>query len=83
MARFDYNVLGLFRNIDDWSYKYLDTKNIKRFLMKTSVYPDEHLLKAVIRRLDSDGDARLSFKEFSEAVKPIFQVGTTQRYATA
>lgn len=68
MSRFDYNVPNLFKSVDDWNYKYLDTKNIKRFLMKTGIYPDESLLKAIIRRLDNDGDARLSFKEFSDAV---------------
>lgn len=55
---------GMFKEIDDWCYKYLDVKNMKRFLMKTSLYPDEAILKAIVRRLDSDGDARLSFKEF-------------------
>ena len=69
--RFDYSVNGLFSDIDDWSYKYIDTKNMKRFLMKTSVYPEEALLKAIIRRLDTDGDARLSFEEFAQALKPM------------
>ena len=52
---------SMFREIDDWSYKYIDIKNLKRFLMKTNYYPEENLLKAVLRRLDSDGDARLSY----------------------
>jgi hypothetical protein len=68
ISRFDFSLQGLFNDIDDWSYKYLDVKNLKRFLMKTSVYPDEAILKGVIRRLDTDGDARLSFKEFQEAI---------------
>ena len=40
---------NMFNEIDDWCYKYLDTKNMKRFLMKTSMYPDETLLRAIVR----------------------------------
>jgi Ca2+-binding EF-hand superfamily protein len=58
----------MFKEIDDWNYKYIDIKNLKRFLMKTSVYPDDASLKAILRRLDTDGDARLSFREFTMAV---------------
>ena len=61
----------MFNEIDDWNYKYIDVKNMKRFLTKTSVYAEEWLLKGVIRRLDADGDARLSLKEFTVAVSPI------------
>ena len=68
MSRFDFSMQGMFTEIDDWNYKYIDIKNMKRFLMKTSVYPDDNLLRAILRRLDTDGDARLSFREFSMAV---------------
>lgn len=70
MTRFDFNMQGMFREIDDWSYKYVDIKNMKRFLIKNSVYPNDGILKAIVRRLDTDGDARLSFKEFTDAVTP-------------
>ena len=71
ITRFDFSVKGMFNEIDDWNYKYIDIKNMKRFLTKTSVYAEEWLLKGVIRRLDADGDARLSLKEFTVAVSPI------------
>ena len=45
VTRFDYSAQLLFREIDDWSYKYIDVKNMKRFLMKSSVYPNEGILK--------------------------------------
>ena len=61
VSRFDFTMQSMFREIDDWSYKYIDIKNLKRFLMKTNYYPEENLLKAVLRRLDSDGDGRLSY----------------------
>lgn len=68
VSRFDYNMQDMFKELDDWNYKYIDMKNLKRFLIKTSVYPDDSALKAIIRRLDTDGDARLSFREFQMAV---------------
>jgi len=74
VTRFDYSAQLLFREIDDWSYKYIDVKNMKRFLMKSSVYPNEGILKSIIRRLDTDGDARLSFQEFTAAVTPQIEV---------
>jgi Ca2+-binding EF-hand superfamily protein len=64
VSRFDFSLQSMFSEIDDWNYKYIDIKNLKRFLMKTSVYPDDSSLKAILRRLDTDGDARLSFREF-------------------
>lgn len=70
MSRFDYSMQAMFAEIDDWNYKYIDLKNLKRFLMKTSVYPDDNTLRAILRRLDTDGDARLSFREFTLAVQP-------------
>ena len=68
VSRFDFSMQGMFAEVDDWNYKYIDIKNLKRFLMKTSVYPDDNALRAILRRLDTDGDARLSFREFSMAV---------------
>jgi len=71
VSRFDYTMQDMFKELDDWNYKYIDMKNLKRFLIKTSVYPDDSALKAIIRRLDTDGDARLSFREFQMAVQPL------------
>jgi len=29
---YDFSVAGAFKAIDDWNYKYIDEKNLKRFL---------------------------------------------------
>lgn len=71
VSRFDYTMQDMFKELDDWNYKYIDMKNLKRFLINTSVYPDDSALKAIIRRLDTDGDSRLSFREFQMAVQPL------------
>jgi hypothetical protein len=61
----------LFKTVDDWNYKYIDQINLKRFLIKCSVIPNENLLISIIRRIDLDADAKLNFKEFIDAIRPI------------
>jgi Ca2+-binding EF-hand superfamily protein len=69
-SRYDYGVDCLFKEIDDWNYKYIDAKNLKRYLIKTGVFPSDGLLIAILRRFDLDADAKLNQKEFSEGVVP-------------
>jgi hypothetical protein len=40
-ARYDYNLEHLFKEVDDWNYKYVDFNNLKRFLIKTGVVPTD------------------------------------------
>lgn len=70
-CRYDYSLDMLFRVVDDWNYKYIDQVNLKRFLIKCSVLPNDILLLAIIRRIDLDADAKLNLKEFIDAVRPI------------
>ena len=61
----------LFKSVDDWNYKYIDQINLKRFLIKCSVLPNDTLLIAIIRRVDLDADAKLNFREFIDSIRPI------------
>ena len=63
-SRYDWGLKELFSCVDDFNYHYIDAKNLKRFLVKTGVIPNEAMLIAILRRLDLDADAKLSFKEF-------------------
>jgi hypothetical protein len=69
-SRYDFNVERLFREVDDWNYKFVDTKNLKRFLSKMGIPSTESHLIAIIRRFDLDADAKLSILEFQEGVTP-------------
>lgn len=69
-SRYDYDLERLFKEVDDWNYKYIDHKNLKRFLSKMGVPASEQLLIAIIRRFDLDADAKLSYSEFVGGVKP-------------
>ena len=61
-----------FNAVDDWNYTFIDTVNLKRFMIKMNYVPTRFELVSIIRRVDTDGDAKLKLKEFSESVKSQF-----------
>ena len=65
---YDYNLDSLYFNIDDCNFKFIDTSNLKRFLVKCCIYASDTLLIAIIRRMDLDADARLCMKEFMDGI---------------
>ena len=70
-SRYDYSLDMLFKSVDDWNYKYIDQINLKRFLIKCGIIPNDNLLISIIRRMDLDADAKLNLKEFIDAVRPV------------
>jgi hypothetical protein len=40
-SRYDFDVEKLFKEVDDWNYKYIDNKNLKRYLSKMGVPASE------------------------------------------
>lgn len=64
-SRYDFDVERLFREVDDWNYKYVDHKNLKRYLNKMGIAASDQNVIAIIRRFDLDADAKLNIKEFS------------------
>lgn len=59
-----------FQHIDDWSYGYIDRKNLKSFFRKHQHVATNNECVSIIRRLDLDADARLSLKEFTDGLTP-------------
>lgn len=59
-----------FQHIDDWSYGYIDRKNLKSFFRKHSHVASNNECVSIIRRLDLDADARLSLREFTDGLTP-------------
>ena len=70
-ARYDYDLDTLYKEIDDWNYKFVDAANLKRFLVKCGIFPSDQLLLATIRRMDLDADAKLNMKEFIDGIRPL------------
>ena len=68
---YDFNLDSLYTCVDDCNFKFIDTSNLKRFLVKCCIYASDALLIAIIRRMDLDADARLSMKEFMDGVQPL------------
>jgi Ca2+-binding EF-hand superfamily protein len=66
--QFDY--YKAFQEIDDWSYGYIDRKNLKSFLRKHGCKATSKDVNSIIRRMDLDGDARLNKEEFIKALLP-------------
>ena len=59
-----------FSEIDDWNYGYIDRKNLTSFLRKHGVKADKQDVVRIIRRMDLDGDARLTHEEFVSSLIP-------------
>lgn len=59
-----------FLSIDDWNYGYIDKSNLKNFLRKHNQTTTTADILKIIRRMDLDGDARLSKQEFYDAIRP-------------
>ena len=67
----DYNLARFFEEIDSRGTNYVDCVNLKTFLIRCSYLPNDNLLLAIVRRLDLDGDARLNYREFVDAMRPL------------
>ena len=67
----DFSVRRLFKAIDEPRFKFLTEGTIRLFLRRMGHQPLKSELIAIIRRFDLDGDSRLSFSEFCEALRPI------------
>lgn len=67
-SRYDFNIERLFKDVDDINYNYVDAQNLKRFLIKCGIFPNQQMIIAILRRFDLDADAKLNKKEFMEGV---------------
>ena len=59
-----------YNSIDDWNFGHIDKKNMKSFLKKHGYIAKNSDIISIIRRMDLDGDARLSRQEFIEGIRP-------------
>lgn len=69
LVRYDFNNYGCFKHIDRDSDGVIDTYNLSNFLKNNGHYASERDLLNIIRRIDTDGDAKLSYEEFADFLK--------------
>jgi hypothetical protein len=74
--RFDYSAYSAFRSIDSYNDGSIDAYNLGSFLKQNGHYASEKELLCIIRRIDTDGDAKLSYEEFSEFLRIAFPSST-------
>ena len=67
--RFDYSTLACYRSVDRYNEGRINTFNLGTFLRNVGHYASETELLAIVRRIDTDGDANLSYSEFCDFVR--------------
>lgn len=67
--RYDYTTYAAFRAIDKYNEGNINTYNLSVFLKNNGYFATERELLAIIRRIDTDGDAKLSYSEFADFLR--------------
>lgn len=67
--RYDYSNYAAFRGIDRYNEGNLNVFNLKQFYRMFYSYPSDRELLQLVRRIDTDGDAKVSYPEFSEFMR--------------
>lgn len=68
--RYDWTPRAAFETVDSLREYYLNHRNIQSFLRINGFLATDGEVISVIRRLDSDGDNRVSLDEFADALRP-------------
>lgn len=72
--RYDWSTRGAFETIDALREYGLNHRNIQSFLRLNGFYASDGEVISMIRRIDADGDNRVTFEEFNDAVRPSIPV---------
>ena len=68
-VRYDFTSYAAYRSVDKYNDGHINTFNLGSFLRSCGHYATERELLTIVRRVDTDGDARLSYSEFSEFLR--------------
>lgn len=69
-VQYDYSPIAAFRSVDKYNSGRVDTVALGNFLRIQGHFSNEMELLAIIRRIDTNGDAIISFDELNEFLKP-------------
>lgn len=65
----DYTVFAAFRTIDTYNEGKIHDGNLQEFFRSYGLYYIDEEIYAILRRIDTDGDAKLCFDEFADFFK--------------
>jgi Ca2+-binding EF-hand superfamily protein len=68
--QYDYSPYAAFRSVDRYNSGRIDQVNCGAFLRQNGHYASEMELLAIVRRIDTDGDAILLYSEFADFLRP-------------
>lgn len=69
-AQYDYSPYAAFRSVDRYNSGRIDQVNTGSFLRQNGHYASEMELLAIVRRIDTDGDAILLYSEWADFLRP-------------
>jgi Ca2+-binding EF-hand superfamily protein len=67
--RYDYTNYAAFRTVDRFNDGFIDLFNLKQFFRNNNGFLTERELTSIIRRIDTDGDAKISYSEYSDFMR--------------
>jgi len=65
-AQADFSTYAAFRTIDRYNEGAININNLQDFFRSFGNYLVEQEVFAIVRRIDMDGDARITFEEFAD-----------------
>ncbi len=68
-ARYDYSTYSAFKCVDKYNDGFINSFNLGQFLKNNGHYAQEREILAIIRRIDTDGDAKISYSEFCDFIR--------------
>jgi Ca2+-binding EF-hand superfamily protein len=69
-VQYDYSPYAAFRSVDRYNSGRVDQVNLGSFLRQNGHYSSEMELLAIVRRIDTDGDAILLYSEWADFLRP-------------
>lgn len=64
----DFTPDAIYNSVDDWGYGFIDTRNMKSFFRNNRNKATDDECIAIIRRMDLDGDSKLTREEYLEGL---------------
>jgi len=68
-VRYDFASYSAYKSVDKYNDGFINTFNLGSFLRSCGHYATERELLTIVRRIDTDGDARINYAEFAEFLR--------------